>query len=245
MARISWFFLGVSLLTACSSGERVARLERRVDSLAVTLTALVNARQGTSRPAAVESVTVAMAGAGSAGIASAPIVIVEFTDYQCPFCGRHFEQTLPELRRDYISTGKVRYVVRDLPLRQIHPHAARAAAASRCAGAQSSEQYWRYHDALFSRQKAISDTLFPRLAEQLGLDLPIYRACMTTPEPARLIDGDVAEAGRVGLSGTPAFVIGQPRGDGTVHGVLIRGAYPYLEFQKAIDAALGVSTARR
>lgn len=236
---------GAVALTGCASDGRVAQLERRVDSLAVTLTALVNARQRGAGPAEAESATVAITGAGSAGAEQAPVVVVEFTDYQCPFCARHFEQTLPQLKQNYISTGRVRYVVRDLPLPQIHRYAVNAATAARCAQAQGSDKYWRYHDALFARQKEIADTLFPRLAREVGLDLPKFRTCVRSGETGLLVERDVAEANRVGLAGTPAFVIGRPRADGSVRGVLIRGAYPYQQFQEAIDSALRVSTAQR
>ena len=236
------------VVSGCTTDARIARLERRVDSLAVAVAALANARQNANRPAAAaapESATVALTGAGEAGEKSAPVVVVEFTDYQCPFCGWHFRQTLPELRRNYVSTGKVRYIIRDLPLSQVHPYAKNAAIATRCAAAQGREQYWRFHDALFHDQKNINDTLLPVIARRIGLDVPKFRDCFASPGTRRLVEGDLSEARRAGFNGTPTFVIGRPQSDGTVRGVLFRGAYPYEEYQHAIDAALGVTTARR
>jgi protein-disulfide isomerase len=237
---VSIFLLPVA---ACARDARVAQLERRVDSLAVTVTALVNARRGADAPALSESLTVSLTGAAVAGDSSAPVVIVEFTDYQCPFCGRHFATTLPEIRSRYVSTGKVRYIVRDLPLTEIHRYSLDAAKAARCAAAQGQERYWQYHDALFSHQKQITDALFPQLARQVGLSLPEFQTCLKSVQTAGLIARDTNDARRAGLTGTPAFVIGRPEG-GAVRGVLIRGAYPFALFQQAIDAALAAPAAR-
>jgi protein-disulfide isomerase len=238
-SRVVLFALTISLpLASCARDARVAQLERRVDSLAVTVTALVTARQrGAEAPALSESLTVSLAGAAVAGDARAPVVIVEFTDYQCPFCGRHFETTLPEIRSRYVNTGKVRYVVRDMPLTDIHRYALGAAKAARCAAAQGAERYWLYHDALFTRQKEIADSLFPRLAREAGLTLTAFNACRTSPQTAALVERDASDGRRAGFNGTPGFVIGRAAGD-SVHGVVIRGAYPFALFQQAIDAAL-------
>ena len=172
------------------------------------------------------------------------MVIVEFTDYQCPFCGRHFSSTLPEIRQRYLLTGKVRYVVRDLPLTDIHPYSLAAAKAARCAAAQGETRYWQYHDALFTHQKEIADTLFGTLAREASLQLPAFQSCVASLATRGLIERDIADARRAGLSGTPAFVIGRTAGD-SVRGVLIRGAYPFDLFRQAIDAALGVVSVAR
>lgn len=238
-SRCSFVVFSVLLALGCARDARVAQLERRVDSLAVTLTALVNARRGGDAPTLSESLTVSSRGAAAAGDPRAPVAIVEFTDYQCPFCGRHFSTTLPEIRARYVDPGKVRYIVRDLPLTEIHPYSLAAAKAARCAAAQGETRYWQYHDALFAHQKQITDTLFATIARQTGLRLPVFRSCVASLETATAVDHDMSDAHRAGLSGTPAFVIGRVTGD-SVRGVLIRGAYPFDLFRQAIDAALGV-----
>src|SRR3546814_18445716 len=111
------------------------------------------------------------------GDPSAPVTIVEFTDFQCPFCGRHATTTLPALRSGDIKAGKVRYIVRDFPISEIHPWAVKAAAAARCAKAQSVAGYWRYHDDLFANQRALADSRFPILAVTAGLDAAGFNAC--------------------------------------------------------------------
>ena len=106
-------------------------------------------------PAALPgSVRASLADAPALGRPDAPVTLVEFSDYQCPFCGRFFSATLSTLKRDYIDTGKVRYVFRDYPLAQIHPQARKAAEAAHCAGDQG--KYWEMHDRLFRNQKALT-----------------------------------------------------------------------------------------
>lgn len=229
------------LLVSCAADARVGRLERRVDSLAVTLTALMRERQAAVAPSPAESVAVTLDGAAVGGDPHAAVALIEFTDYQCPFCGRHFQTTFPRLWRDYVQTGKVRYLIRDMPLSQIHPHALAAARAARCAGAQGTEQFWRYHDALFSHQSGIADSIFPILAHEAGLDLQKFWICIGSSSVTRLVERDLAEAGRLRLSGTPAFIIGLPDNSQTMKGVLLPGAFPYESFQEVIDSALHVA----
>lgn len=126
-----------------AASARLTRMERRVDSLAVTVAAMNAYLQqngpggGAGKP---ESVTVDVVGE-ALGSPKAPVTIVEFTDFQCPFCGRRATETFPLLRAKYIATGKVRYVVRDFPLSQIHPFALPAARAARCAGAEGTDKF--------------------------------------------------------------------------------------------------------
>jgi protein-disulfide isomerase len=231
--------LVLPLALACTSpGTRaeIARLRARVDSLAVTVTAMNAAIQGGALTTKADTVTVDATGSASLGSASAPITIVEFTDYQCPFCARHAQATLPTLRRGFVDSGTVHYVVRDLPL-EMHPLARAAAQAARCAGQQGPEQYWRYHDALFGAQPHLADSTFGVLARQLGLEPRRFEACRKSGEVAALVERDAREAAAVGLTGTPAFVIGRAV-NGKVTGVVISGAYPLDQFRRAIEGAL-------
>jgi protein-disulfide isomerase len=106
-----------------------------------------------SAPATVERVEVAIGDLPVKGQASAPVTIIEFSDYECPFCERFFTQTEVQLRKEYVDTGKVKFYYRDFPLTQIHPGAQKGAEAARCAGDQN--KYWEYHDGLFQNQASI------------------------------------------------------------------------------------------
>ncbi len=218
----------LALAAACSnsaSDRELARISSRLDSFAVTLTAVTTALSRGSGPTGPTSATVGVAGAASLGLATAPVTIVEFTDYQCPFCARHATQTLAFLKREYIEPGKVRYVIRDLPLTELHPIAARAAGAARCAGAQSESAYWAYHDALFEAQKGLADSTLTTLAMTAGLNADAFGTCLSANRFTTVVEEDAAEARAAGLGSTPAFVIGQtPSGD-SLTGKVLLGAY--------------------
>lgn len=229
---------GLASVSGCgSSGDaRVEQLALRVDSLATTLT-LVTQRLNAGAPLAQpETLTVSTSGAATRGDPGAPVTIVEFTDYQCPFCGRHATTTLSALDSAYIRTGKVRYVLRDLPL-GFHAMARPTAIAARCAGRQDAAAYWRFHDAVFAAQDELADSTLERIAGDLRLEPHGFRECRASPEIAEAVDADAAAAARLGLTGTPAFIVGRTGAD-SLRGVVIRGALPYAQFAAAVDEML-------
>ena len=118
-------------------------------------------------------VTVGVANNPMLGAPEAPLTLIEFSDYQCPFCRRFAETTLPVLKRDYIETGKLRYVFRDFPLDRLHPQARKVAEAAHCAGDQG--KYWAMHDLLFQQQQALQVERLKGYARQLGLNDPAFR----------------------------------------------------------------------
>ncbi len=132
----------------------------------------------------------------------------------------------------------MRYVIRDLPLTELHPIAARAAEAARCAGAQSESAYWAYHDALFEAQKGLADSSLTTLAAAGGLDVGASGTCLSANRFTSAVEKDAAEARAAGLGSTPAFVIGStPSGD-SLTGKVLLGAYPFSAFEAAIDELL-------
>jgi protein-disulfide isomerase len=233
------FVLALPALMSCTSPDtdaEIARLAARVDSLAVTVEAMKTAIRGGAPAARPETVNVATTGAAGLGSESAPVTIVEFTDYQCPFCARHARSTLPSLISEFVSRGTVRYVIRDMPL-EVHPLAKSSAKAARCASGQGDKRYWQYHDALFEAQPHLAESTFVGIARQLGLDLPRFEACRRSPDIAARVERDAAGAAEAGLTGTPSFVIGRAMG-GTVTGVVVTGAYPLAHFRKVIEGTL-------
>jgi protein-disulfide isomerase len=171
------------------------------------------------------------------GDAAAPLVLVEYTDYQCPFCGRHFANTVPSLASEYVDAGKLRYVLRDMPLESIHPQAFKAAEAARCAGDQG--RYWEMHDALFQNQRALGELQLKHYAKGLGLDMATFEACLDDGRHGDAVRADIAEAQSAGISGTPTFFLAVEGEDGKLKTLQkIRGAQPYAAFKSAIDAAL-------
>ena len=166
----------------------------------------------------------------------APVTLIEFTDYQCPYCKRHATTVMPPLFKSYGDTGKVRFILREFPIVTLHPRAIAASEAALCAGDQ--DQYWGMHDALFNDQKANSDENFQQQAAALGLDVSVFAECMNSDKHTEQIKADVAEGRKLGVSGTPSFVVGltDPEDPSKVHLTkFIRGAQPLPTFSAAID----------
>lgn len=169
------------------------------------------------------------------GSPAAPVTLVEFTDFQCPFCKRFHDRTWPQIKQNYVDTGKVRYVVRDMPL-SFHEAARPSAMAARCAGRQG--KYWELREALFATQGELTATSIRAAVAKLGLDSKAFEACVLDPKVAALVDADADEAERIGVNGTPGFVLAKPVADG-LEGTLVLGAQPYAVFASRLDALLG------
>ncbi len=173
----------------------------------------------------------------SLGAPDAPVVLVEFVDLQCPFCRRFHLQTFDEIRNRYIKTGKVRYVVKDLPL-PIHPQAMAAAVATRCAGIVGKDEgYWKMFEALFANGAMLSEAVIVSLSDDLGFDRKAFSECRSDRNVAQLIENDAAEATKLGITGTPTFVIAQAASK-EVTGERIIGAQPLAAFTTPIDELL-------
>ena len=170
------------------------------------------------------------------GDLNAPVTIIEFSDFQCPYCGRFFKSTLTEIERDYIKTGKVRYVFRDFPL-DFHKQAPKASEAANCAGEQG--KYWEMHDKLFENQNALMVDKLRQYAAEVGLESGPFDACLDSGKYAEEINRDVEDGKKAGVSGTPSFFIGKSQGPGKeITGKRIVGARPYESFKQIIDPLL-------
>lgn len=170
------------------------------------------------------------------GDSNAPVTIIEFSDYQCPFCGRFFKTTLPEIEKEYIKTGKVKYVFRDFPL-EFHKQAQKAAEAANCAGERG--KYWEMHDNLFENQGNLQVEKLKQYAAGIGIDSNSFGACLDSGKYAEEIGKDMEDGKKAGVSGTPSFFIGKSEGDrNEITGKRIVGARPYQAFKQIIDELL-------
>lgn len=161
------------------------------------------------------------------GNPSAPVTMVEFSDFQCPFCKRMWATTLPQIKEKYVKTGKVKFVYRDFPISSIHEHAQKAAEAAQCAHEQG--KFWEYHDMLFENQSALGVANFKKWARELGLDGASFDQCLESDKYKAEVEKDLADGTLLGVQGTPGTF---------VNGELIVGAVPYEEFEKTIEAKL-------
>ena len=173
---------------------------------------------------------VSITGAYALGSKDAPLTMVEFTDFQCPYCQRFHVSTFAELKRDYIDTGKLRFVSRDLPL-DFHPNAMQAAEAGRCAGEQG--QFWAMRDRMNANPDKLDMASLVSWAQDLRMNVNGFRACVESQKFKNAIQSDIQMAQKIGANGTPSFVVGKSTTDG-VDGELVVGAMPYQLFDQKL-----------
>ena len=159
------------------------------------------------------------------GLQDAPVLIVEFSDFQCSYCARFATETLGQILDAY--GDQVRLVFRDFPLTSIHTHAQKAAEASQCAYEQG--EYWEYHDLLFQNQQALDVDSLKAYAQQLGLDTGAFNECLDSGKYTSEVQNDLTQGQSYGVTGTPTFFI---------NGRLLRGAKPFSDFQAMIEEEL-------
>jgi protein-disulfide isomerase len=191
-------------------------------------------------PSGAETQTlVSIEGAMSKGDKNAKLTLVEFTDFQCPFCARHLRDTMPQIENEYIKTGKVRYVLRDFPLESIHPQAFKGHEAANCAAEQ--DKYWEMHEKLFANQRAMTPKDVTAYAETMGLDMGKFQSCFDSGKYAAKVRKDLTDAQKYGATGTPTFFIGltDPKSSEIKAVRKIVGAQSYAAFKNAFDTLLG------
>jgi protein-disulfide isomerase len=201
------------------------------------------ARQQPPRPPAAQTIdaVVPIGDAPTKGKADAKLVLVEFSDYQCPFCQRYFQSVLPQLEKDYIQTGKLRYVFRDFPLESLHQNAFKAAEAAHCAGDQG--KYWEMHDRLFGNQQALAPENLSSHAEAIGLNRDAFQQCLDGGKYTAQVRDSLAAGEQLGVQGTPSFFLGTATADGKIKAVrVMRGALPYPVFKETIDSLLAAGS---
>jgi protein-disulfide isomerase len=168
------------------------------------------------------------------GTDGAPLTMVIFTDYQCPFCQRFEMQTFAEIKKNWIDTGKLRFVVHDQPL-DFHPNAMKAAEATRCAGEQG--KFWELRAKLVPNAEQLQREKLPDYAREVGLDVGKFNVCLDSGRHVEKIRAEITEASALGVNGTPSFLIGKSNGK-TVEGALVVGALPYAVFEQKLNELL-------
>lgn len=177
------------------------------------------------------------------GNKNAPVTVIEFSDYECPFCKKSFTDVLPELKKNYIDTGKVKLVYRDYPL-SFHANAGKEAEAAECARSLGNDAtYYKFHDQIFAKTTSngtgLALTELPVIAKNLGLNVTQFQQCLDSGKFADEVAKDMADGTAAGVSGTPSWIIGASSQDGQIEGQLIVGAQPFSVFKTIIDEKLG------
>jgi protein-disulfide isomerase len=168
------------------------------------------------------------------GKADAPLVFVEYTDFECPFCQRYHLDSFEQVKKDWVDTGKLRYYSRDFPL-DFHPNARRAALAARCAGDQG--KYWELRNAMIKNADQLGADRISSYAATVGLDVKKFEACLGSDFYKAAIDKDIAEGNNAGVTGTPSFVVGRVD-KGRLVGLRLVGAMPYPQIEAKIREVL-------
>ena len=213
-----------------------AAMQRDLDAIKSLLQALTQPR-GPEVPGLVGA-SIPTAGEPTMGSANARVLIVEVSDYHCPFCRRNIQQTFPRLNEEYIKTGKAAYAFVDYPIAELHPDAAKSHEAAACAGDQG--RFWEMHTALFAAAPVKDVPSLTGKATALGLDVQAFTACLTGGKHSAAIQESVARMQRLGIGGTPMTVVGIRPAPGQPMKIeqYIYGAQPYEKFKEAIEAVL-------
>lgn len=170
------------------------------------------------------------------GDKDAAVTVIEFSDYECPSCGSFARSIFPILKKDYIDTGKVKYIHRDFPL-DIHEDAPKAAEAVRCALEQG--KYWEMHDMLFANQENLDIESLKGYAEKLGMDMDSFNSCLDSGKYSEAVKENLnnEELAR-NVSGTPSFILGIPTPEGILRGPIMKGSPPINVFKQIIESFL-------
>lgn len=227
-AELLIILVGITLALTLANLYSIFSLYGKLDSITGKVVAEPEAQPApaTNEP---QQPSIAIVGADDdpvKGDKNAPVTIIEFSDFQCPYCGRFYSQTLSQIEEKYIKTGKAKFVYRDFPL-SFHQFAQKAAEAAECADEQG--RFWEYHDKIFQNQQSLSIENLRKWALDLSLDGGKFGSCLDSGRYEEEIKKDFQDGSAAGVTGTPAFFI---------NGILVEGAHPFESFKAVIEAEL-------
>ncbi|WP_394145917.1 DsbA family protein [Vibrio atypicus] len=173
------------------------------------------------------------------GNPNAPIAMIEFTDLQCPYCAKFQEETFPEFKKQYIDSGKVYYVAKELPLSSIHPQATNAAIALRCTAEQSMEKYEPVKNELFSVGRNLTENSYKEVATKFKLDTEQFFTCMASDYQRNEVASSYKYAMSLGLRSTPSFIFGKNTGESITDYKVVKGSLTLEEIDKATSIVSG------
>lgn len=233
------------VIAGCASRSDVDALRKDVEALKLTQAQLlkrVGGAPGAQPPQAQQPrplpASLDLTGTELKGAKNAAVVLIEFSDYECPFCIRHFTQVSPQIEAAYVQTGKIRYGFRDFPIAENHPEAIRAHVAARCAGEQG--KFWELHARLFSKAGTHQPADLLARAKEAGLNTGAFSACVATDKYSPLVRQSTALTISLGGDGTPYFLLGRSEPGSNQFKPMARlsGAQPFEKFQQMIEGAL-------
>ena len=236
--------MSASIIVSSNGNFKLTQVTTGVATPTSAPTQILAQAQPTTQPTPNAPVKVDISNSPILGDKKAPLTLVEFSDYECPFCKKSFNELLPELKKNYISTGKLRLVYKELPL-PFHQNAAKESEAALCAKDQGGDViYFKYHDQIFTKTTSggtgVPLDQLPIIAEDLGLKVTTFQKCLDGGKFKAQVDKDVAEAQKVGASGTPTWFLGKTTPSDSIEGTILVGAQPFSVFKAAIDQELSL-----
>lgn len=200
--------------------------------------AVTRGPSGASPSPPVPTGPVSLEGAPVMGDPAGKVVLIEFSDFECPFCGRFSKEVLPAIKAKYVDTGLVQLAFRHFPLDAIHPRAVAAAIAAVCA--QEQGKFWEFHDLLFEDVKRLSDEDITAYAGAVSLNMETFTTCLSNDgEASKRVSADRTQANSLSLRGTPAFLVGTQTEDGQVRVVEVIAGMPSVERLSAVLDGIG------
>ena len=223
--------------SAQQQNDQILQELKAIRALLERIASPPNGQPGAPAAPPNDNVTITNLTGYTLGKPDAPLTMVEFADLQCPFCRQFHVTAYEQIKKDYIDTGKLRWVTRDFPLPSLHPLAETAARASRCAADQN--KFWEMRHTILVNNAALTPTSFATFAADLKMDVAAFKACEATAATKFRADlqKDAADGSAVGVSGTPTFVIGKTTATG-VEGIRLVGAQPYANFDAVLKQFL-------
>jgi len=240
--KLIYTLIGLGLILSFLVGYQVGNFDSSIPTIEASLDSQIQNSQASPSPTN-SLVQISFDDDPILGDKNAPITIVEFGDYQCPFCKRFHQETLPELKSNHIDKGIVNLVWMDFPLESIHQNAVATSIAGECAEEQG--YFWELHDRMFVEQEnwqglptsiAVND--FKRYASEIGMNENEFSSCLDSEKYKQKVSDDFSYGSRIGISGTPAFFVGNQQ----VGFVQITGAQPYSVFENVIETYLERNT---
>jgi len=237
---IAGAIIGIAVYAANGSGSTDTTTRTQAQTTTTTQQPVGNTQQVTEPSGPV---TVSVDDDPFLGNPDAPVTMIDFSDYECPFCKRHVDQSFDQIKTEYIDTGKLKYVYRDLPLSFHDPLATQQAIAANCAREQGDDEtYFAYHDEIFNRTSSNGNGMekseLYTIASDLGLNDGQFKECLDSEKYKAEVQADIADASNAGASATPTFFIGKSTDSGTIEGQQVVGAQPFSVIKSAIDVML-------
>lgn len=237
------FVLGMAvLLSAAKTDPEIAVLKKEIAALRESQAAMQKEiaelraeleRVSSAKPSGSGDAEISFDGAPIIGDASAPVTIVEFSDFQCPYCRAYASQTFPQIQKNYIKTGKVKYIFMSFPLESIHGQALLAHEAASCAGDQG--KFWEMREKLFASTTLTREQL-NFFALSVGVDQPKFEKCFSSGQKAAGVHKEASVGQKIGVQGTPTFLLGYTSGDAKLKiQRAMSGAQPFSAFSEVID----------